>query len=641
VEKQVFLIHRKEHQKIMESPNLWVEKHRPELALGVSILFAFILFLIVLPDYGMSYDERDLYEYADRMLDAYSKMAYGEPITKLLQFYDLAYYGPFYLIVGRIIIYGLNFLFPALYIVHAWHIVTFATFLVGVWMIYLLAARFVEKKFALIASLLFLTQPLLWGHATMNLKDIPFLTSFLTSVVLGLYWVDAIMKPDATSTPTIQISMSRRGMFLFVVSLVGVALIFIDRQFNNFISLPVINRFVTSILESKPGTFYNLLFQKLIGSNEPLAIQEYILKASRLVNLFEFIIILAAILILIYLFLRRVPGSWKWTAVAGIFSGFALGVRVLGPASAGLVLLYLLMMKPRKPGFWIIGYTIVMFVTAYCVWPYLWGQPIKGILTSLEIMSKFPWQGIVRFEGIDIPARELPWYYLPKLIGIQFTLPVIILGLIGFSSMAFAVYKQKPVWKLAILILGWFWLPIALVMIARPTMYDNFRQFLFITPPLFISAGYAISHLYEHLKSRGIQTGITVALIFPGVIAGIWLHPYEYVYYNGFVGWTGGIEREYENDYWTLAACEAADFLSSQTDEPDVVLFADMVMADQFKRCAANEFDIRFARTQYPSPLPDYAITRTRFDDDIDFYRNLNAFYSIARGNTDFLVIKH
>jgi len=625
----------------MESPTLWVKKHWHELILGVSLLVAFILFLIVLPDYGMSYDERDLYEYADRMLDAYSKMAYGEPITKLLQFYDLAFYGPFYLIVGRIIIYGLNFLFPALYIVHAWHIVTFATFLVGVWMIYLLAGRFVEKKYALIAGLLFLTQPLLWGHATMNLKDIPFLTFFLTSVVVGFHWVDCIKKPETSAEPTFQESLRRRGMLLFVVSLVTVAILFIDRQSNNFISLPVINRFVSSIFESKPGTIYNLLYQKLIGSNEPLAIQEYILKASRIVNLIEFFIILAAILILIYLIMRQIPSTWRWAAVAGMFSGIALGVRVLGPASAGLVVLYLLMTKRRKPVLWILGYAMVTFATAYCIWPYLWGQPFQGILNSLAIMSKFPWQGIVRFEGIDFPAGELPWYYLPKLIGIQFTLPVIVLGLIGFSFMAFAVYKRTPIWKLAILIIGWFWLPIALVIYARPTMYDNFRQFLFITPPLFISASYAISHIFKHLRSRGIQAGIAVALIIPGVIAGVWLHPYEYVYYNGSVGWTGAIEREYENDYWTLAACEAAEFLSTQTSEPDVVLFADMVMADQFKRCAANEFDIRFERIQYPSPLPDYAITRTRFDDDIDFYRNLNAFYSIARGNTNFLVIKH
>lgn len=618
----------------------WVQRNKAEVFLGVSILLAFVIFLLVLPNYGMSYDERDLYEYADRMLDAYSKMAYGEPITKLLQFYDLAFYGPYFLIVGRIIIYGLNILFPALYIVHAWHIVTFVTFLAGVWMIFLLAARFVEKKFALLASILFLTQPLLWGHAAMNLKDIPFLTFFLTSVVVGLRWVDCIKKSERNSPPKIRVTLNRKALSVGAPLMIGVALFFIDRQFNNFISIPILNRFISSVINSEPGTFHHLLYQKLIGSNEPLAIQQYILKASRIVNLVEFIILLAAAIIIFILLLRHIPGSWKWTIIAGLFSGFALGVRVLGPASAGLVFLYLLMTKPRKSGLWILGYTIVMFVTAYCIWPYLWGQPIQGLVNSLEIMSKFPWQGIVRFEGIDFPAGELPWYYLPKLIGIQFTMPVIVLGLVGFSLMAVAVYHKKPIWKLTILVSAWFWLPIALVMIARPTMYDNFRQFLFITPPLFISASYAASNLFGRIKSAALRAAIMSTLIIPGVVAGIWLHPYEYVYYNGFAGWTGAIERKYENDYWGLATCEAAVFLSNQTDDTEVVLFSDMVLAEMFKRCASNEFDIRIERTQFPNPLPNYAITITRFDDDIDYYRNLNTFYTISRGKTTFLVVK-
>ena len=106
----------------------WFKQHIWECLLAGAVLLSFGLFLITFDDYGASYDEPLFYEYADRMVDAYKKMAFGENIDSLLDFYDLPFYGPAYLIIGRLAIGGIRLVFPGLEIYNAWHTVNFATF---------------------------------------------------------------------------------------------------------------------------------------------------------------------------------------------------------------------------------------------------------------------------------------------------------------------------------------------------------------------------------------------------------------------------------------------------------------------------------------------------------------------------------
>ncbi len=67
---------------------------------------------------------------------------------------------------------------------------------------------------------------------------------------------------------------------------------------------------------------------------------------------------------------------------------------------------------------------MISMVVTYLTWPFLWGNPLYIFFKALKTMLAFPWIGTVRFEGLNYQASELPWYYLPKLIGIQFTAAV-------------------------------------------------------------------------------------------------------------------------------------------------------------------------------------------------------------------------
>ena len=48
----------------------------------------------------------------------------------------------------------------------------------------------------------------------------------------------------------------------------------------------------------------------------------------------------------------------------------------------------------------------------------------------------------------------------------------------------------------------------------------------------------------------------------PGILLGIRLHPYEYVYYNSLVGGTGGAYRNYEMDYWGISYKEITHYIN-------------------------------------------------------------------------------
>jgi len=52
------------------------------------------------------------------------------------------------------------------------------------------------------------------------------------------------------------------------------------------------------------------------------------------------------------------------------------------------------------------------------------------------------------------------------------------------------------------------------------------------------------------------------ALVLPGIIAGIQLHPYEYIYYNSFIGGERGAQGRFELDYWATSYRAAMDYVN-------------------------------------------------------------------------------
>jgi hypothetical protein len=96
-------------------------------------------------------------------------------------------------------------------------------------------------------------------------------------------------------------------------------------------------------------------------------------------------------------------------------------------------------------------------------------------------------------------------------------------------------------------------------------MYDGYRHFLFILPALFAISGIALQEAADRIRKPLLFVALAAAVLMPGVLGILSLHPYEYVYYNALAGGTAGAFRVYELDYWLTCYKEAVGQLATAT----------------------------------------------------------------------------
>ncbi len=158
---------------------LW---QHPDFLIGLTIVIYLVIGLLVVTQYSETVDEPARMAYAGRSLGAY--------FGKMGNLTDEK--GPFYGMLALVGSKGLPRLYPGWNPIDGWHFMSFLSFVAGVYFFYRLCRRLVDPAPALAATLLFGSQPLLWGHAFINPKDIPFMAFFLASVSLGLEMVDHV-----------------------------------------------------------------------------------------------------------------------------------------------------------------------------------------------------------------------------------------------------------------------------------------------------------------------------------------------------------------------------------------------------------------------------------------------------------------
>jgi hypothetical protein len=188
--------------------------------------------------------------------------------------------------------------------------------------------------------------------------------------------------------------------------------------------------------------------------------------------------------------------------------------------------------------------------------------------------------------------------------------------------------------------LAWFVLPIGAAVILQPTMYDNFRQFLFATPPIFLLAGQGIHAALQRLRRLEFVVMLWLVTLLPGLYGLVQLHPYQYVYYNLLIGGVAGAARNYELDYWAISYQQAALFLN-QTAPPGarVIVWGADHLVQRIARSDMEIVEYRKVRDQDASAF-DYAVILTRHDKDLTLYLEASQVLSISRGGAAFTVVK-
>ena len=552
------------------------------ILLAVNILIG----LFVFRSYGLSWDEPLFYDYADALGYAYSPREWFSGNFDLNNSFgpsgdDHKTRGPAYLLLAREPVYLLEAL--GLDEASAWHLVNFLFFQLGVYFLYRLGSRWMKSSAALTASALFSWQPLLWGHAFINPKDPSFLVFFLASVCLGFEMVDG----------------------------------WTDETKSNK--------------------------QKHISAIFP-----------------------------------------------AIILGITTSIRVLGPLAGLLIIVYAIARFGRKflaifPHF--ILYGIIAILVMFITWPFLWDAPIARFIEAFRLMSDNPTELPVLFDGNVYPAGGLPRRYLPFMLATTLTEPVWPLFFFGAVVGYLKLFKQmsnvisrspraersepqsreqrrsagneaipSQSWRLLrggeaplamirhnivslSLVLFWFLILVAYVLIRKPSMYDGLRHFLFILPPIFIFTGFAFEFLVDHIAPWWLRAGMMWVLFLPGILGMVQLHPYEYAYYNSFVGGTTGAFRQYETEYWLTCYKEAVERFDDTLDSPvNLYIHREAYIAAYYAGENTRVRDTRGALKEIRSG--DYILVNTRTNEDRSAFREAWPVLQVARGGANFCMIK-
>lgn len=291
--------------------------------------------------------------------------------------------------------------------------------------------------------------------------------------------------------------------------------------------------------------------------------------------------------------------NWRKMAFFCLMAGLTMAIRVMG---VYLLLLFtlalawnmvdnLLRLKAAASEQILKGLILpvgLVCLGAYAImlifWPWAQSNPLTNPWLALMKFRSFPIALWVRFNGVFYHGAYLPRDYLPRLLAI--TLPELFLAaLFGWLLRFREEHKfgnriplQSFSSRGAILLFLAVSLPLFYVIIARPVLYDGIRHFLFILPPLACLAGIGMQAIVDRICqiSKVVQRAGLIVLCFYLVVhitSVARLHPYEYIFFNRFVGGLPGAYRDYETEYWGTAASQAARWLAKYLTQGGSVPF--------------------------------------------------------------------
>ena len=586
---------------------------------SLTLACVFLAGLLTFDQYGESWDDRSLQKYAELSMQAYTtwpQQGYVEVDPQ-----NLAFYGPFFVSFTAVTSNFLSTLLP-IHIADLRHLIYFLTWFAGIVAFYSIAKRFLTQIPALGATLLFVTQPLLWGHAFINPKDTPFLSLFLLSLSLGMNAFDKLEQNPPVDIPPRSKRIITLLSSFWLVSVFGL-----------FIFTESIHTYIqTLVLSAQSGNtnIISLIAKNITGIPAETYIQRYFVLFLQL-RAFYFLLSTLTLLIAFYRHNYQLLITILHILPAALLLGFTTSTRILGPYAGLLVTMYALRTKGKLALPALSVYAIIAMIATYLTWPYLWTNPIAHFFGSFAEMASYPWYGEVLFNGRKYLADDLPYSYLPVLFLIQLTEPVWVLAAAGLIFTLQEISKKRDLLIWALL---WFLLPTILFVILHVSLYDNFRQVLFVLPPVFLLAGVAL----ERIKQVQWQTTAIGLILMPGLIALVTLHPYQYIYYNSLVGGVGRVQGRFETDYWLTSYREAADYLNENAS-PGSVIWVEGP-GNLYSIFAKEEQNVySWSRLEASEPF-DYIVVTTRYDFDKTYYPEAEIIYTISRGGADLAVIK-
>jgi hypothetical protein len=551
------------------------------IAMLLALVFGLLVAYATTADYGESWDESANSVYATASLEAYSGsrafLAYG----------DQVYHGPFYLILWKLGSKAFRLIHPGWLEVDAGHFTNYLAFSLGAGSLYIICLRFASPAAAFGATLLFLLQPMLYGYAFINQKDIPFMALLTIAVAGGLVMVERFGSENTREALFARRRWERmfqggleqdlRRLRRLVVERpwrslgVGVLAVFLLSVLVGFPYAEWLRVLVKSAYQGESWPMVNRLFSQVAQDQGSLGVEVYVAKAVALLTLARVILglflALGGVIGLRALFSVSLDGlGWPWlkrTGIvlgAGALTGLATSVRVAGPLAGGIVAIYFLTKRRWRAISPMLAYGVAAALVMFGTWPYLWGAPIEHLRQAYQVMASFK-PHTVLYKGAYIQSDALPWDYLPTLMGLELTLPVLALFVWGSVVVIRRLAGGRQDLATAAVPTIWLGLPFLAFIVLRTPIYGNIRQVLFAIPPIFLLSAIGLDDIWRRLRRRTLKWGLLGLGLLPSVLGIVSLFPYEYIYFNALAGGTQGADGLYELDHWCTSYREAMAYV--------------------------------------------------------------------------------
>lgn len=267
---------------------------------------------------------------------------------------------------------------------------------------------------------------------------------------------------------------------------------------------------------------------------------------------------------------------------------------------------------------WLSLYVIFASVFIVLLFPYLWAAPIDHFAKIIDNMSSFRWRGHVLFDGAYIKSYQLPWYYIPKWMLITIPIPVLAFAVAGvlktvshlhrleFRSRDKLLFEYFATYAIAV--------PIALILIKRPIMYDGWRQFYFLYFPVLLFAILGMEFLFDRVRTNPLQRYATfTALGIFAIFQMAWMtqnHPFQNVYFNALAG--DDLTNQYEQDYWGVGNTSALKYILDHDPSQITISSVSLTPLGNALLMLSDEQKSRVQIT-HPSKSPKYLITNYRY----------------------------
>lgn len=600
--------------------------HRPFVIL---MAFGLVAGLLLFRDYGMSTDEYGNAQVGELALKAYqgSREYFGLG--------SLKDHGPVYFMLFSATSEALNRAIPGWLLPDGRHLTNYVTFLAGVAAFHLICLRLMRRSTALVTTALLAAQPVLFGSAFINQKDVPFASLFLGVIALGLLAADAPEQEDSlpgasfagglrSTLKRLQEDLTqewhalsdrrRKGLLICC----GVGLLLLADLFVFGLIRRLGESFVVSAYAGRALWPIQFLYDYVATDAYKTSLPQYLARLDQMFAIFRLGLLGVGGLLGAFAFARSLPSlaqllrgpAWsiEYPAVVGgaIILGCAISTRQIGLFAGGLVSLYMLY-RGRIRAIPILAlYWGVAAAVTYATWPYLWPDPIQNMINSFTVIPEFGDHSVL-FHGANITSATLPWSYFPTLVVLDTTEPALVLAAIGFPVVVWRTVRNKTNWLIVGIVALWILVPVAWQISRHVPMYNNLRHFLFVLPPLFILAGIGYEQAWALLRSTWARGVLAALVLAPGLVGIAWLHPYEYSYFNSLVGGVSGAAGNFDLDYWCTSLKEGVEFVNLSADYGDTLqVFGPLESAAPYARA-----DLRLVQRGHPLREADMVVVCT------------------------------